>query len=145
MEGIKELIESIPSLFIYFIPGYITLYMKQIYKHEKDQKESHLFIFSMILSFIIKSVLDMSIYIINICLNYDVVLYQDVKSFLLIIIAIAFGVVSISYKGSKLEKKINKCLGNDTISEAMVWNYAMKASKGAWVRVYLYDENIVYM
>lgn len=139
-----KLIDNISNLFIYFIPGYITLYIKQIYRHEKDKKSNHLFILSIVLSFIIKSTAEMILYCIYYFTGLNFVMSETVKTFFLIIIAIIFAIVSIVYKDSVIEKKINTFLKNDVISEPDVWNYAMKASKGAWARVYLVDENLVY-
>lgn len=52
---ISEIINSIPILFTYFIPGYISLYIKENYLHEKKTKETHLLLLSLIVSFIIRS------------------------------------------------------------------------------------------
>lgn len=139
-----KLIDNIPNLFIYFIPGYITLYIKQIYRHEKDKKTNHLLILSIVLSFIVNSVVEMILYCIKYFHMFNFIINDTVKTFLLIIVAIIFAIVSIIYKDSKIEGKINSFLGNEVISEPDVWNYAMKASEGAWVRVYLCDENLIY-
>lgn len=143
--NIKDIINIIPSLFLYFIPGYIAIYIKQAYKHYKEQKESHLVIMSVVISFIIKTILNTFIYLINQIFKINFVVNQDLETFILLILSILVGYIWIRYKGSKLETKLNKFLNSNTNSEANVWNYGMKAEKGAWARVYLHNENRIYI
>ena len=145
MDGIKELIESIPSLFIFFIPGYITLYVKQILGHEKDKKDSHTIIQSIIISFILKSIIDVIIYIIEVNNKKTVQLDYGVQSFILIVLSIITGIVLYKCRDSFIINRINKGMDNNINPEPSVWNYAMKSPKGAWVRVYIKELDLAYV
>ncbi|WP_252234754.1 DUF6338 family protein [Clostridium sp. ZS1] len=142
---ISEIINSIPILFTYFIPGYISLYIKENYLHEKCRKETHLFLLSIILSFVIRSSIESILYIVNLLLKYNISLEDNIKSCIYILVAVLVGVVMILYKDSKIESKINKILKNNVISEPIVWNHALKCVKGGFARVYLYDQDLMYI
>lgn len=142
---ISKIIQEIPTLFIYFIPGYVSLYIKENYLHEKTKKDTHLILLSIILSFVIKSSIDFILYIIEKFTKSYVYIDPDVKSFIYIVVAILVGIFMILYKDSKLENRINQKLKNNVISEPTVWNHAMKCSNGGYARVYLHDEDLIYV
>lgn len=141
---INDIIEIIPKLFLYFIPGYIAISIKKNFKSEKDSKETHMIILSIVVSFIITSIVDITLFWINKLLNKELVISEMNKNLILIFMSILIGCLWVLYYESFLEKFINKLLNCSINSQSNVWNKAMKAPKGAWARVYLYDQNLLY-
>lgn len=133
--NINDLVNNISAFFTYFIPGYLSLYIKRSYLHEKNEKEINMLFLSLIVSFIIKSFCD--IFVISFKDNIKFVIY--------IISSIILGVLMVKYKDSYTQKKVNDFLGESVSSESKVWNSAMKSKKGAWVRAYLYENNLLYI
>lgn len=142
--NINEIIDIIPKLFLYFIPGYIALHIKSHFKTEKESKDSHLLIMSIVISFIINEILDIIVFAINKLICKPIIISDTNKPIFLLVSSIVFGCIWVLYYGSKFEKYINKLLGSNITSEANVWNKAMKAENGAWIRVYLYEQNLLY-
>lgn len=143
--NIKDIIDIIPSLFLYFIPGYITIYIKQLYRHDKEQKESHVVIMSVVISFIIKTISSTFFSLINQIFNKNLAVNQDLEALILLVLSILTGYIWVKYNNSKIELKVNKLFNSSTKSEANVWNYAMRSQNGGWVRVYLHNENRIYI
>ena len=141
---INDAIEIIPKLFLYFIPGYIALNVKKHFKSEREPKESHILIMSIVVSFILSSIVDIAIYMIRLNMDKNLVISENVKNLILIITAIVVGCLWVLYYDSPFEKRINKILNCNINSQTSVWNKAMKSPKGAWARVYLYDHNLLY-
>lgn len=141
---INDIIDIIPKLFLYFIPGYIALSIKKHFKSEKDCKDTHMIILSIVVSFIITSVTDIALFWISKLINKQLVISEMNKNLILILISLLIGCLWVLYYDSSLEKYINKLLNCNMNSQSNVWNKAMKAPKGAWVRVYLYEHNILY-
>lgn len=142
---ISEIINSIPILFTYFIPGYISLCIKENYLHEKKRKDTHLLLLSLIISFVIRSSIESLLYIVNLVFKCNLLLDDNIKSCIYILIAVLIGVLMILYKDSKIENYINKRLNNNVISEPIVWIHAMKCAKGGFARVYLHDQDLLYI
>lgn len=59
--------------------------------------------------------------------------------------AVLIGVGMVLYKDSKAESYINEKLKNNAISEPVVWIHAMKCAKGGYARVYLHEEDLLYV
>lgn len=141
---IKDIIEIVPKLFLYFIPGYIAIHIKSYFKNEKSAKDTHVLIMSIVVTFIINILLNFIIYLINKITCKTIILNDNNKPLVLLIGSIIIGYLWVRFYDSKLEKWINKVMKSNTTSEPNVWNKAMKCENGAWVRVYLYDQNILY-
>ncbi len=142
---ISEIINSIPILFTYFVPGYISLYIKENYLHEKGRKETHLLLLSLILSFVIRSSVESILYIFNLLFKCNILIDDNIKSCIYILVAVLIGIGMILYKDSKIESTINKIFKNNVISEPIVWNHAMKCINGGCARVYLHDQDLMYI
>ncbi len=142
--NINDVIEIIPKLFLYFIPGYIAIHIKSHFKNEKSAKDSHVLIMSIVVTFIINILVELIINVVNKVICKPIVLNDYNKPVLLLIGAIIIGCLWVLFYDSKLEKWINIRMKSNTTSEPNVWNKAMKCENGAWVRVYLYDQNILY-
>ncbi|EIF2086668.1 DUF6338 family protein [Clostridium perfringens] len=145
MGDIQKILDNIPYLFLYFIPGYITISIKESIKHEKTSKDRHIIIMSIVVSFVIRALLQGTFDIINWVTKSTYIVDKDTNPIVLLVISVLFGIIWSIYCGSSLEKKINRFLGNDVVSSSNVWNYAMKSMNGSWVRIYLKEENIIYI
>lgn len=141
---INDIIDIIPKLFLYFIPGYIALSIKKHFKSEKDCKDTHMIILSIVVSFIITSVTDIALFWISKFMNKQFIISEMNKNLILIFISILIGCLWVIYYDSSIEKYINKLLNCNMNSQSNVWNKAMRAPNGAWVRVYLYEQDLLY-
>lgn len=140
---LSKLIDIIPKLFVYIIPGYIAILMKQKFKHEKEESQSNIIIISIIISYIIVQILDDVIALINLKIKFE--LNNNLRTIIILILSVLFGLAWTRYKDSIIEVNVKKLLRDNTIEEPNVWNYAMRCSKGAWVRVYISDDDITYI
>ncbi|EOU1585868.1 hypothetical protein ACSXDI_13865 [Clostridium perfringens] len=142
--NVKDLIEIIPNLFLYFIPGYIAITIKNYYKSQKKSNDNHIIIMSLVISFIIKSLSDGFLYLFNCIFKLNIILTKFNEPIVLISCSIIFGVAWYKYYGSFIDKFIRQKLESNIESEPNVWNYAMKSVNGSWVTVHLYNVNKVY-
>lgn len=60
-------------------------------------------------------------------------------------IAILFGYAISIYPDTKLADLLRKLVKSNAEPYSNVWNFAMRNPKGAWARVYLEEENAVYV
>ena len=139
--NIVDIIDSVQKLFIYFIPGYISLTIINYYTSHKKKDEKHITIISVTLSFIITSVSDIFIKYPN----------ENIKSISYLIGSVVLGVFIAMYKNDRilinkksLKNIIDKEIAPHYSSDPIVWVKAMKNAKGQWARIYLKDENIAY-
>lgn len=156
--NIVSLIDSIPKLFTYFIPGYISLVIINYYSSTKKKDEKYLVIMPITLSFIITNVMDLFLSLFFYKSN------QNIKSISYLVGSVILGISVSLYNNDKikvkvkpknsdenkkesisLKKIIDRKITNNYSSEPTVWFKAMKSEKGQWVRVFLYEDNIAYI
>lgn len=143
--NIKELVDNIPILLLYFIPGYIALSIKKYFRSEYEIKDTHLLMMSLIVSFVLKSFIDFFVGILNNILKLEFQLSQENESILLILLSLVVGLAWCRiYDMEKLKKWINKFMDKDIDFSTNVWNIALESKEGAWVTVYIKDEDLVY-
>lgn len=143
--NINDIIDIIPKLFIYFIPGYISITIKKRFRSQKEYKDTHNIIMSIVVSFIITTLVDMIIYFIERRFNIQLCITDTFKNMILIFFSCLIGILWVLYYDSKVELLINKLLKCNINSQSNVWNKAMKSPKGAWARIYLYEYNMLYI
>lgn len=142
MELIENIMHLIPQLLMYFIPGYISLEIRRNNRQENKYIDRDLVILSITYSFII----GMIVFLIDMIpiINIEELDYEC-KVVIKISIAILFGFAITVYPETNLAKYVRKLLKCNAEPYSNVWNLAMKNPKGAWARVYLENENILYV
>ena len=141
--NIVDIIDSVQNLFIYFIPGYISLTIINYYTSHKKKDEKHIVIISITLSFIITTIT-------NIFMKWLIYRPSEVeKSIWYLIGSIVLGVFISMYDNDRiiimkksLKEIIDKKISPSYSSKPTVWAKAMK--NGHWARIYLKDDNIAY-
>lgn len=141
---INDIIDIIPKLFIYFIPGYIAIAIKKRFRSQKGYKDTHNIIMSIVISFIITTIVDIIIYLIKEQFKVQIEITDTIRNVILILFSFLIGVLWSLYYDSKVEKFVNELLKCNINSQSNVWNKAMKSPEGAWARVYLHEYNIIY-
>lgn len=150
MEYLKEIINWIPQILMYFIPGYITLEIKRGYRQESKCNDRDLILLSIVYSFIIGRIAFLigSIYsfISKIDINMVEIIDKEWAIILYLIIAIIFGYIIAIAPDTKLATLFRrKLLRSNVEPYSNVWNVAMRNPKGAWARVYLEEGKTVYL
>lgn len=143
--SLDKVINIIPQILTYIMPGYISIYIYKKEKHEKEQQNNHIILMSMVISFILITVLDSLIVLINLFSNVSIQLNPTIRILLLLVLSLIYTWLWFKYTGSTIENYIKKIADNNSINRPTVWNYAMECSTGAWARVYLREDNIAYV
>ena len=141
--NITDLIKVIPKLFLFFIPGYIALeiYIDNRQTHKPDEK--HMIVKSLIWSFVIKLIFDLTISPFNPNFISEKGMAYD---FWLIAAALVAGILVSKYPDLKWVRWIKKdILKISTEPYSMVWNAALDCPEGAWCYVYCDTRDIVYL
>lgn len=137
---IREFIELIPLAFIYIVPGHIFISVFNFVINAKAKDISKKIMECIVTSYIIVS---LSKYILS--LRYAEVL-MDIPE---VIICILIGSLISGYCSAKLIKSIKfkrllRTLGIKRSVESNVMDDFFSLEKAIWVRVYLYNEKLVY-
>lgn len=149
---IKDIIEIIPQVMTYLIPGYIALSIRVAYRHERKYDEKYMILMSVTISYIIRilifALLELTNHIpVKAIKDFSVYIKSNSGAFsiFMLILAIILGYILTIYPDSYIDKKVKKLFKCNATSEESVWVEAIKKTKDTWVRVYLYDKNIGYM
>lgn len=146
MDYLSAIINLIPQLLIYFVPGYIALEIRRNNRQENKYTDRDLVIQSITYSFIIQQIASFLDWVTNCIFKLDFIIVdaeRDVITYF--IISILFGCAITLFPDTKIAAKLRKLLNSNTEPYSNVWNLAMKAPEGAWARVYLEKENLVYV
>lgn len=148
----KDILEIIPHLLMYFIPGYIVLRIKKNNRQEKKHDDKETFIWSIIYSFIISIISFIGIKLFGFLgkeIEHRSILdmgeVNEVYVLFNFFIAWIFGYIMSRYSDLKLYKSFRKFLKINHEPYSSLWNYAMRNPNGAWVRVYLDEYDIGYV
>lgn len=138
MQGIKFLIENMHSILLYFVPGSIFLYIFLFISSKNEQREDQFLLKSVIISYIIITIINSICNLFNITLN----------NWIVVIFAITLAVLS-SYFISRyyMSNKFRELLRNRKINKSVhqnIWNEIVDVDLGNAIRLFLPSQNIVY-
>ena len=146
MDLIEKLINHIPEILLYIIPGFISVRMKEIYGLQKRHNELGYALYSILYSFII-----LLIYrIITVTAgavwpSLDAFLEKEtVKSCGCLALAVALGILLAKIPQLKPGRWFSKLVNKLSSPEETVWEKAMKNPNGAYARVYLNNGMVYY-
>lgn len=138
---IKDVINVVPLLAIYVVPGYIFLYVKTFMSSNKKNEDKNIILKSIIISYIIINAE-------NAILSISVGIRLDISSSIFILITVCIAAISAylmtlfslsEYCNSLMKKsKINKSIKPDILTELSDLQY------GVWLRVYIQSEKVIY-
>lgn len=139
VEQAKLLIDLLPTLIIYLIPGYLIIWVISFMLSQKIDKDSNLFIKSIVLSFIFitfgNSILSFG------DLN---IIDSNLLKVVVILISLVLGYVISKILVSNYFKRILKKLGINKSVYTNFWNEIVDTEKGLLVMVYLASEKKTY-
>lgn len=128
--NINEILEIIPSILQYFIPGFIFLTIRNLSLSIELKNDKFIILNSIVISFILVETLKL------------IPIFKNSNYFVLIpIIAILF--ISKIYIGSRLEEKIVNSFVKGKITNEDIFSILLEQQKGAWLRVYIRD--VIYV
>lgn len=142
---IKELVDLIPMILEYIVPGFIFLTIRNFSYSKEIAKDKYIIFKSMVISFIFLEciypiLIGITTYINGLNIK-NVHISENIVMILFIIVVTSISVIYIKFK---LEDKLVKLLGNGkTIHEDFLSNI-IDNKEGAWIKVYLNEYKIVY-
>lgn len=148
----KDIIEVVPHILMYFIPGYIALSIKKKNRQEHKHDDKEAIILSIKYSFIISIVAFIGSKIISyfgikfehgsiLTLN-EITEWNILFNF---IISYLVGYAISIFPDMRINKRIRRFFKVNSEPYSSVWNYAMKSPNGAWAIVYLDESDIGYV
>ncbi len=142
---INSIFGDIPSLLLYFVPGYILLIVKSYLRSESKKDKTYTTIMSITISFVLKTILDSIIQFLNYIMGLSFELSQAHESLILLLMSVvASAMWCILVKVEKCKEFINKFTDVNKEFYTNVWECALESPNGAWVNVYLEEEDLVY-
>lgn len=143
-EQIKNIIILLPDIFLYFVPGAIFLSLFYFICSKENNKETeNYFVFkSIMISFIIISLLKVVAKIIRLFYKFQI---TSTEKMIIAIITSALLAYFVSrYYNSKHFKSAVKKIGINKSLYNNIWNDVVDFERGMWLRVYLPSEGVVY-
>lgn len=137
---VKELIEFLPTIFVYFVPGYIFIRMN-CYAFTKDiNKINNLLLRSVVVSYMIIVLVNFIFGICNIDFNLEYVIVKIILIFVSIIAGVFYPKVVMSKYCSNILKK----LGFSKSFNPNIFDDIIDKENGTWIVVYIPEERVVY-
>ena len=130
---IEAFVENIPDLFLYILPGYVTLRILNRYNSERRPPELDIIFYSALYSFIVGIAYNLLVSIVNI--NIPAVL----KQILYFAFAILLGLIIIKVPKTGTGKKINHIFNSNHEPYSSVWIKMMETTDKVWATVYLHN------
>lgn len=123
-ENVIKIIEVLPELIIYIVPGYIVIWMKSFILSHKQKETNDIFIKSIVLSYLLTLI--------------------SHNKLVLIILSIIIGYCLGRFLSSDKCSIILKGLGVNKTFHACIWEDISDLEYGMWINIYLPNELIIY-
>lgn len=128
---IKDIIDIVPILLNYFVPGFIFISVRNLKLYKDNSKDKFIAMKSIVISFIMISIVEIVVPI-----------NHHLFSLILIIVSIVFSKLYIKFNLEcwVLTKilKVDKTTSEDFLDDVI------DASEGAWMYLYIPSESIIY-
>ena len=146
MDLIEKLINHIPEILLYIIPGFICVRMKEIHGLQKKHNELGYALYSILYSFLILLVYRIITIVAGaIWAPLGTFLEKEtVKCCACIALAVALGIFLAKIPQLKPGRWFSKLINKLSSPEETVWEKAMKNPNGAYARVYLNNGMVYY-
>ena len=143
---IDKIIALIPELLLNFIPGFISIRIKEIYGCQNKHDEFGYTIYSILYSFVILLVYRIFTAFVGVVkLPLTAFLAKEtVKCCACLLLAVVLGILLAKLPQSKPGSWFGRKINELTSPEGTVWEKAMKNPNGAWARVYLNNGMVYY-
>lgn len=137
--NLNDLVNIIPELLLYFVPGYISVRIREKYTPEKHRDDYDTTLQSIIYSFVIGIIFSVVSTIIPFAANVS----ETSKYLIYFIIAILIGILMVLWPNSYFSNCIAKLLNKNIDPTPNIWIKALKNENGAWATVYL-ENGLIY-
>lgn len=139
-----EILEALPIVLNYFVPGYIYLWVKRETNNERKRDNTDMFFLAIIATFVINIGATWIVeYVMQKSPMENVNAIYPYGSLIAIALAIVSGLLVNPASSSKIGKAIKKALTFEQAQYANLWNLSLDNSE--WVTVYLDDLNVAYI
>ncbi|HHD2802808.1 hypothetical protein [Clostridium perfringens] len=140
-KDIKELINILPSIFIFIVPGYLYFsFFNYVLNWKEKTFKNNIFEY-VIFSYILYSI---SYFVLNIFYKNKVIMDLPEVTIGILLSSCVLGYIIGRFVQSKAYTKVRKRLKiNRTINNNIFYDIVDR-TKGTWARVYLKDEKLVY-
>lgn len=149
--SIKDIVNTIPILLEYVVPGFIFLSMRNFSLSKDESKDKYMIFKSIVISYIFLQIIYSSFQLLGIFfgkpqidsnINYTIIpISKNNIRFLFIVLSV---IISIIYIKLDIEERVLSLLGNGKTSKEDCFDVIIDNNKGVGARVYLKDEDIVY-
>lgn len=136
--NINNIINIIPTLLEYLVPGFIFLTIRNFSFSKDNNKDKYILIKAIIISYLFLEIINPILFPITNMLRISTEIIPYIFIFLVTII-------SILYVKLNIEDKLISLLGSNKISQEDYFEAIINSKNGAWIRAYLSEEKIIYM
>jgi len=150
--NIKDLIDIIPQIMMYFVPGYIAIVIKKYFRSETTKDEKHTVFMSIITSYLIKLLLDIIMYLINgVWFKFlngvtTIILSKEIEIISALTGAVIVGFVLTILPELRLSIWLRtRIFKTKKIPYSSVWTSVMNKNNKKWARVYMKDLDLGYV
>ena len=159
--NVKEIVESIPQVLLFIVPGFLALKLIEMMTPRKRLEQNETILWSVLYSFIVMIIYSLSqqgvSWLSSLCccpklseattsipnsqeqgnnLDYSKIAWH-------LVISVIFAFAHIKLFSSSIGVKISKMFNNNIVPGEDLWFKALKSKKGVYARVYL-ENGLVY-
>lgn len=135
--NIKEIVNIIPTLIEYFVPGFIFLTIRSFSFSKDSNKDRYILMKAIIISYLFLEIINPIIIPVIDNLRFN----REIQTYIFILVVI---MISILYVKLDIEDKLINMLGSTKTSQEDYFHSMIDSKDGAWIRVYLLEEKIIY-
>lgn len=142
---IQFYIELASELLLLFIPGYVTVELREKFRLERKAEKFDIALHSILYSFVIGIVYSVIVRIITwpFPAAENGLMQETVKQLMYLVLAVLLGLFLVKIPETRVGKRILRFFNKNLTSEPSVWIKAMKNEEGAWATVYI-NNGLIY-
>ena len=133
MEQLIAVIDALPEYLKYVYPGYISIYLYMFFKAKTVSETKGILLKSVVISYLYVTAIDQ--------LSIDSQLYEN---FWLILISVIFAYIAYLFTKSDYTRVVLDAMNIQTAFYENEMDALLGDDSGAWLCVYIKDENLVY-
>ena len=142
----KDIVDSIPQILLYIIPGFISVRIKEFWSKEKKHDQFSNTLLCVLYSFVSIIIYKIIRYLANLLWPqlYDIINKETAQICICIVLGIILGVAITKLPKSRLGRLFGQHMDSHHNTESSVWHYTLKNDHGAWAKVFLRN-GMVYL
>lgn len=153
IEIIESLIEILPNIFIYIVPGYIILRIISYRFSRNTIKDDYLLLKSIVVSYILIVIVDFLVQILCVIVNIfidkpNLEINLNIETLMgkiiIILLSIVSGFIWCKFITSDVSYKFLEKLGINKSLNTNIFDDISDMDRGTWLFVYLQNERIIY-